>query len=372
LRILHVINSLRPSGAERHLANILGPLKELGVENHLVTFLSGNAFEEQVRRHVHRAEFGVGRGNIPRIVAMARDVDVVHTQLIYSDILGRLAASLAGTPSVSTLVTSAWASMERPAPGWSSVRYQALRLADAATARLPLRHFAVSSPTRRAYIDVLGVPPERIEVISNTVDLAEFDPKREPSREEARAELGFAAEDFAVVTLARLDQAKALDVAIRTVALASRQRPVRMVIAGEGSERASLEALARSLAAPVYMPGRRPARTVLKAGDLFLLTSRYEGMPLSLLEAMAMGLPCLCSDIPENRETSAEAAVYAPPRDIEAFSRELVTLADDPEKRSEFSRRSLQRAQLYAADLVARKFFEGVQRALAAAGRMPR
>ncbi len=204
MRILHVINSLRPSGAERHLANLFGPLAAMGVENHLVTFVPGNGFEDQVRHHVTRAELGVGRANLAAVVRMAREVDVVHTQLVFSDVVGRAAAALAGTPSVSTLQTSAWASETRRFVRMDPLRYHATRLADAATARLALRHFAVSSKAMRAYVEGLHVPAERIEVIANTVDLAEFDPSKGPTRAEARAGFGIAAGEFAVVTLARL------------------------------------------------------------------------------------------------------------------------------------------------------------------------
>ncbi len=364
MRILHVINSLRPSGAERHLANLLGPLDALGVENHLVTLVSGNGFEEQVRCHVRRAELAVGRGNITTLVRMAREVDVVHTQLVLSDIVGRTAAMLAGTPSVTTVQSSVWAVENRAYTRMSPLRYHLQRAADAATARLAKRHFAVSSKAVRAYVEGLGVPADRMEVLSNTVDLREFDPALGPPREEARRALGLAPEDFAVVTLARLVPLKALDDAIRAVHIASKQRRVRLVIAGDGAERKRLQALIDALGAPATLPGRLSAARVLKAADLFILPSRYEGMSLALIEAMAMGLPSLCSGIPENVETSGDAAVYVEPSDVEGYARSIVELAADADRRTELGRRARVRARGFSADAVARRFLAGIERAL--------
>lgn len=365
MRILHVINSLRPAGAERHLANLLGPLDALGVENHLLTFLPGNGFEAQVRRHVRRAEVGVGKGNLAAAVRMAREVDVVHTQLVFSDIVGRTAAAVARTPSVTTVQTAMWAAENRGHVRMSALRYQATRLADAVTARLAERHFAVSNGAMRAYVDGLGVPADRLEVISNTVDLAEFDPTKGATRAEARAALGFVPEEFAVVALARLVPLKALDDAVRAVAIAAKHRPVRLLIAGEGPERGRLEALAHELRAPVIFPGRLPATHVLKGADLFMLPSCYEGMPLSLIEAMAMGVPGLCSNIPVNTECGGEAAFYAKVRDVDAYARAIGSLANDPTRLAEMGRVGMARARRFSSDVVARRFLDGVERVLA-------
>jgi glycosyltransferase involved in cell wall biosynthesis len=361
MRILHVINSLLPSGAERHLANLLGPLAALGVENHLVTFLPGNGFEEQVRRHVRRAALGVGRANVAAVMRMAREVDVVHTQLHFADVVGRAVAAAARVPSVTTFQSSMWAPENRAHLGMSPWGYHARRLADGATARLASRCFAVSSKARRAYVDGLRVPAGRVQMITNSVDLAEFDPAGGPSRDEARRALGFAPEEFAVVALARLLPLKALDDAVRAVALAAKVRPVRLVVAGEGPDRARLQAVIDETGAPAALPGRLPAVTALKAADLFVLPSRYEGMPLSLLEAMAMGVPALCSDIAETRETGGDAAVYAPVGDPAGYARALLALCDDPARREALARAGVERAREYSADVVARRFLDGVE-----------
>ncbi len=366
MRILHVINSLDPSGAERHLVNLFGPLEALGVENHLVTFFPGNGFEAQVKAHVRRAEMGLGRvKGFAAAVRMAREVDVVHTQLTYADIMGRAAAAVAGTPSVTTIQTSAWAPENRGVIALDPLRYHIYRTSDYATSRLASRFFAVSGKAARAYTDVFNVPPDRMEVIANTVNLHAFDPAKGPSREEARAALGFAPHEFAVVTLARLIPLKALPEAVRAVSIASKTHPVRMVIAGVGPEQATVQASIDAIDAPVKMIGRRDAVSVLKAADLFVLPSYMEGMPVSLIEAMAMGVPCLCSNIPENTETGGDAAAYSPVRDPESFAKAIVALIEDPARREALSRDGLARARRYSSEVVAERFLRGVEQALA-------
>ncbi len=367
MRILHVINSLDPSGAERHLVNLFAPLEALGVENHLVTYFPGNGFEEQVRRHVTRAELAVGRAKgFPATVRMAREVDVVHTQLTYADIVGRTAAAVAGTPSVTTIQTSAWAPENRHVLAIDPFRYHAYRMADAATSRFAAQFFAVSTKAARAFTEHLYVPHERMQVITNTVDLRAFDPAKGPPRDEARAALGIAPGEFAVVTLARLIQLKALPDAIRAVSLVAKERPVRFIIAGGGPEREALERLITELDAPVNLVGRRDAVSVLKAGDLFVLPSYMEGMPVSLIEAMAMGVPALCSHIPENTETGGDAAEYVPTRAPEALAAAMKRLIDDPARRDELSKLGRARALTYSADAVAERFLRGIEAALAA------
>ncbi len=367
MRILHVINSLSPAGAERHLANLLGPLDALGVENHLVTFYPGNGYPDQVARHVRRCELAVG---LPRALGvttrMAREVDVVHTSVTNADIIGRVAASLARRPAFTTVQTAAYNFSHHALLGVSPLRHGINQLVDAATARLATRIFVVSSTVRREYIAGLRVPAERVEMVKNSVDRSEFDPDGGPAREACRAALGIAPDEFAVITLGRLIALKAHDEAVRAVAAAAAGRKLRLVIAGEGPERAKLEALVARTGAPVSLPGRRSSAETLKAADLFILPSYMEGASLSLIEAMSMGLPCLCSDIEQNTETGADAAEYHPVGDVDALARAVARLADDDARRSALAARARERARTYDAHTVAAEFVRAIERALAA------
>ena len=102
-----------------------------------------------------------------------------------------------------------------------------------------------------------------------------------------------------IVCAGRLVSQKAFDLAIRAFALVDRDRRVRLKILGEGPERIKLETLVDQLGLndrvtfTGYLPDIRPA---LASADLFLLSSRYEGFPAVLIEALAAGLPCVTTD----------------------------------------------------------------------------
>ena len=117
------------------------------------------------------------------------------------------------------------------------------------------------------------------------------------------------------------------------------QRPnLRFVVVGDGSERASLERLADELGVPTLFLGHRPNDEVpdlVAAMDVLVLSSRFEGMPLALLEWMAAGKAIVASrvgGIPSIVEHEQEA-LLVPPRDYVGFAQEIARLLDDPSER---------------------------------------
>jgi GalNAc-alpha-(1->4)-GalNAc-alpha-(1->3)-diNAcBac-PP-undecaprenol alpha-1,4-N-acetyl-D-galactosaminyltransferase len=149
----------------------------------------------------------------------------------------------------------------------------------------------------------------------------------------------------AIVAIGRLVPQKGFDVLIRAFSSACTTSPLdgrrwQLFIFGDGPERASLEALAQSLGVQerVHLPGRtRQTVAVLRAADLFVLASRYEGFPNVLLEAMANGLPSLstaCPSGPTDIIRDGVDGVLVPPNDTESMARAMKRLmSDDAERR---------------------------------------
>jgi glycosyltransferase involved in cell wall biosynthesis len=133
-----------------------------------------------------------------------------------------------------------------------------------------------------------------------------------------------------------------------TAARAAEDADVELLVVGDGPLRAGL-GRARLL-------GRRSdVADLLGGADLYLHTSRREGLSFSLLEAMAAGLACVAGDLPENREALGDAGLYAPLGDVEAFAAALRTLADDPEKRGALGTAARARIQRFTVqNMVAR------------------
>lgn len=152
----------------------------------------------------------------------------------------------------------------------------------------------------------VGVPRELITVIPNAL------PITEPvySRQEARIILGLENQHRVVGFVGRLAPQKRLhDVVWGFQLLHQLVDNARMVLIGSGPERDTLSELAMSLGCRdrvIFAGHREDAFALMAAFDAFILGSNFEGMSNSLMEAMSLGLPCIASDIPPNRELIAD------------------------------------------------------------------
>jgi glycosyltransferase involved in cell wall biosynthesis len=162
---------------------------------------------------------------------------------------------------------------------------------DRATNRLSSHIFAVSASTRDFLTGREKIPASKITLLPNAVDTERFRPATAAESSAARDELGLPSGATVVAGLGRLHPQKNWPLFLR---LASRFPEVTFVIAGTGPEQERLHGLAP---VNVRFAGFRDARTVLAAADVFLLTSDYEGTPMTLLEAMACGVPSVVSAV---------------------------------------------------------------------------
>lgn len=197
------------------------------------------------------------------------------------------------------------------------------------------RVVGVGEAVRRALIENEGIPARRVEVIYNGVDLRPYEGTR-PSRKLVRQELGLPQEAFVVIQVARLDHLKDHPTAIRTMARLAEQIPgSRLLLVGAGPEQSRIEQeiAKHNIAGNVQLLGlRSDVSRLLAAADVFLLTSVSEGIPLTLIEAMAARLPIVSTSVGGVGEVvrHEETALLAPSGDDEALAAALVRLARDP------------------------------------------
>ncbi len=162
------------------------------------------------------------------------------------------------------------------------------------------RFVAVGDSVRRALIDFEGLPEARVELIYNGCDLSQFDSSRS-HRSLVRSELGLEEDAFVVIQVARLDRLKDWATALRAVNLLFSEDPTaKFVVVGDGEDRSRLERLTQELQIKerVLFLGSRPdVARLLQAADAFMLSSISEGIPLTLIEAMASGLPCVATNV---------------------------------------------------------------------------
>jgi glycosyltransferase involved in cell wall biosynthesis len=210
------------------------------------------------------------------------------------------------------------------------------------------RIFGVGESVRQALIQNEGLAANRVEVIYNGVDLAPFFAVRHNSelRREVRAELGLNESDFVVLQVARLNPLKDHLTALQAVerlangglgdARADNSTPsrhVRLLLAGEGEQRATIEQFLRDRALERHVTllgARRDIPRLLSAADAFLLSSVSEGVPLTLIEAMAAGVPVVSTDPGGIREviTDGESGLLTKPGDDAGLAERLSRLLD--------------------------------------------
>ena len=168
---------------------------------------------------------------------------------------------------------------------------------------------------------VWKLPEAKVKYIPNGIDIARFIPR--PSSGDPR--------DLVVGTVGQLRPEKRQDLLIRACAELARTRPLKLVLAGDGPERARLEALARSLefsANVLFLGHQSDVRPVYRELDIFCLTSSTEQMPFSILEAMASGIPVVATDVGDVQQmVCSQNRIFVAP--AEGFFSALARLAAD-------------------------------------------
>jgi glycosyltransferase involved in cell wall biosynthesis len=219
------------------------------------------------------------------------------------------------------------------------------RLANQFLGRLPGHFFAVSHDLRNHLLHE-GFSPSRMFVNHNGIDISSLPTPDE--RERVRAELGLSADDFVVGTVARLHPVKDL----RTLLTANSQPSARtkLVIVGDGEQRAELEQLSAQLGLTenVHFLGQRAdARTLLPALDVFVNCSIIEGISVTILEAMSAGVPVIATAVGGTPEIIHSDAIgtLVPSRDPNALRVALDGLQENPARRKNLSLAARARVQ---------------------------
>ena len=206
------------------------------------------------------------------------------------------------------------------------------------------------------------IPANKVKVVYLGVPLEEF--SRPRSAEEiagARRELGLAPEDFAVGTVTRLHDSKGNSFLVSAARLVLDQRPqARFFVVGEGPLRADLEQQAQQLGLGdrfVFSGFARDVARVVSAFDLSVFPSLWEGTPLTVFEALAMGKTILATDADGLVDvlTSGHDAVIVPKRDASALAAGIVRLMDDPVERDRLGAQARISGQQYDIAAFVRK-----------------
>ena len=273
----------------------------------------------------------------PLFRALRRErVDVLHTHAFGPNAWGSLIGRRAGIPVVIAHEHN-WAF---PGGGGRRVLDRELiaRCADAM--------IVVSEDARRRMIEVERIPPERLVLLPNGVQALSPGDGRA-----LRGDLGIRRGDPVVGTVCIIRSEKALDVLVGAAGRLREHFPrLRLLIAGDGPDRARVEALTEraGLSDRIHMTGARTdVPDVLAAMDIAVICSDYEGSPRSVLEFMDAGKPIVATDvggIPDIIEDGVHG-VLVPPRDEAALAAALMGLLEDIDRGREMGARARDRCR---------------------------
>ncbi len=341
MRVLHLIDSLAPAGAERSLADMTPHLIEHGLDLGIVVLHERPGLADEVRAAGASVDALGGSNRVTWVrqatkLIRSRRPDLVHTTLFDADLVGRTAARLAGVPVVSSLVSTPYGIEHRTEAGQRAMKLRAAQLADITTSRLVRRFRAVSQVVKDAAVERLHLRADLIEVIPEGRDPARLGRATVARRSAARARLQVVNEPV-VLAVARHEPPKGLDLLLRSVpALLVVCPEVQVVVAGQhGRSSAELMSIIdeHDLAGSVRLLGHRDdVAELFCAADVFVLPSRREGIPGVVQEAMALEVPIVASDIAPVREALGDPSLAElfRPGDIEGLAAAVAKVIKDP------------------------------------------
>jgi glycosyltransferase involved in cell wall biosynthesis len=244
------------------------------------------------------------------------------------------------------------------------------RLVNPVLGRLPAAIFAVSEDLRRHMI-AEGLPADRVRVVHNGIS-----PGSRPTnadRDAARRSLGVEADPILLGTVGRLDPVKDLSTLLEALRiLRSRRRNVRLVIVGDGPERAHLGQQAARMGVGelvAFLGYRSGPRCLLPAFDIYVNSSTHEGISLTLLEAMAAALPIVATEVGGTSEVVVQdhTGLLVPARSPDRLAMAIEDLIRSPERRRAMSDRARARVeQQFSLQAMTKRYLDAYIRAAAA------
>jgi glycosyltransferase involved in cell wall biosynthesis len=294
-----------------------------------------------------------GLGELLKVTRRFRP-DVIHGYLFGPNLFAVAAGRLAGVPVVAVA--------KRNVDAFETPRQLLLQKLIHRTAT----HVTAVSAAVADTVVALGVPKSRVTVIPNGVDVGRF-PEPIGSRRAAPGTAGIPVIGSVGCLAPRKDYATLLEALAE---LQARGRAFRAMLVGDGPERTTLESRARALGLEgriEFLGEREDVENLLACMDVFVLSSREEGIPNALLEAMAAGCPAVATAVggtPEVLEPGVTGWLV-PPGSPRALADALGQVLDDPEEASRRGTAARRRVEdSMSIDAMARRHEEFYQRAL--------
>lgn len=335
LRVMYVVPDLRIGGAERHVSTLMPALDPGRFEPAVVCIGDRGALFDTIEAAGIPA-VALGRSKRQAVAALWGLIlelrrfapDVVITRGYNAEMLGRLAALIAGVPASVVWVHNCGDTEPR-----GRFRFAVDKLLD----RMTTAYFGVAVNQIPYLVDELGHPRSKVTIIHNGVDPSRFDTHKDRS---AISDAGIEGHHRVAAIVAAMRPEKDHALFLTAAAKVVQSMPnARFVLVGDGPMRAALEQQATDLGiehAVLFTGPRSDVPAVLQAIDVIVLCSyTIECFPMAVLEAMAAGRPAVCTDVGGVSEmiVEGETGYLVPPHDSKALADRLMVLLGDPDLR---------------------------------------
>jgi len=318
MKALFIVDTLGAGGAERSLQELLPLFRARGVDPIVACFHTREEGVERLVLREHDVRILPGRNRLAKMralreLAKTERVELAHTTLFEADVFGRSALGGCKVPIVTSLVNMPYEPVRLANdPNVDRKRLALARALEIATGRLFADHFhAITQAVKDSAVERLWIPPQKITVVHRGRDAVRLGRRSPERRERARRELGVAADAFVILNVARQEFQKGQRHLIEAFARMRQEQPkAELLIAGRtGNASKSLADAARTAGPGLRFLGHRDdVPELMAAADVFVLPSLWEGLGGVLIEAMALELPIVASDLPPTREVLADGA----------------------------------------------------------------
>ena len=349
IRILHLIDSLAHGGAEHQLALTVGGLDRSKFSSVVCHLHAENDLAKEIRdQGVRVVGLDIPRGfrhwaqGIRKVrgLVSSLNIDLIHTSLFESDVIGGLAGKTTGIPVIGTLC-SVGGEPQRLIDNPHGGRWR-LRVTTwfwgMALRRLHVRSIAISKTVKRSAVETYGLKDHRVDVVYRAMPESWFENPSPTPDEGLRSSLGLDSARPLILNVGRLVPAKGQRYLIEALPqILARMPDARLVMVGDGILRESLTTLARDLnvqMAVSFLGTRNDVRDLLALSDLFVFPSVFEGLGVSLLEASGLGKPCIASRIGALEEIIEDgvSGLLVSPQAPNEIAEAVVALASDPSR----------------------------------------
>jgi glycosyltransferase involved in cell wall biosynthesis len=332
-RVLLLNNSLAMGGIETMILDFARAAQQGLFEASVGVLEPGGSLESQVRNLVGKVHHIPNRSGIDPMTAVRlwklcrrEKIEVLHSHNYASWFYAGLAMRFG---AASRHIHTEHSGVE-PSPK----RFMAERMLAAKTDAV----VAVSKDVKRYMVETVGIADNRIQVVYNGVNTSRFKFNSD-ARARIRSELQLADADVVAGVVARLEPIKAHAYLLDSMSIVQRTNPnVRLLVVGNGGLRNVLEDKVKTFGlsnAVFFLGERQDIPEILSALDFYVLPSENEGMNLSLLEAMSVGLPVVARNVGGNSEIvrHGETGFLVPGNGEDAFAESLLRIAGDAETR---------------------------------------